>query len=95
MDACCLVHACLRDEGENQNRKETDVKQHQKSGSGCCVFFLYLIESYLLVFQKNSCLHNLTMIHKKITCILLDDFTTFIYIVPIVFFPFAGKEAIS
>ena len=33
MDAC-LVNACLRDEGENQSRKETDVKQHQKSGSG-------------------------------------------------------------
>ena len=90
MDACCLVHACLRDEGENQNRKETDVKQHQKSGSGCCVFFP--ISHRKLPISKNSCLHNLSLIHKKITCILLNDFTIFIYIVPIVFFPLQARK---
>ena len=82
-------------------REKTKTEKKQMSNNirnlGVVVvfFFLYLIESYLLVFQKNSCLHNLSLIHKKITCILLNDFTTFIYIVPIVFFPFAGKEAIN
>ena len=90
MDACCLVHACLRDEGENQNRKETDVKQHQKSGSGCYVFFSISHRKLPISFSKNSCHWYI----KKITCMLLNDFTTFIDIVPI-FFPFAGKEAIS
>ena len=84
---------------EMREKTKTEKKQMSNNirnlGVVVVFFFLYLIESYLLVFQKNSCLHNLSLIHKKITCILLNDFTTFIYIVPIVFFPFAGKEAIS